>query len=64
MLQDCLREYRYKNNLTQKQMAKKLKTAQTYYCAIETGRYKPGFQMINRIAKVLKKDVSEIRELL
>lgn len=64
MLENELKQFRINHNLTQKQMAKKLKTAQTYYCAIETGRYKPGFSMINRIAKVLKKDVSEIRELL
>ena len=64
MLTDCLKEFRYKNNLTQKQMAKKLKTSQSYYSAIETGRYKPGFSIIKRIARVLKKNVSEITQLL
>lgn len=64
MLENELKEYRINHNLTQKQMAKKLRTSQSYYSAIEKGRLKPGFVLINRIGRVLKKDVSEIRNLL
>lgn len=64
MLERYLKKYRLNNNLTQAQMAEKLETSQSYYCQLETGRKKPGFKMINRVAKLLKLDPSFIRSLL
>lgn len=64
MLESYLKRFRLKNNLTQAQMAQKLKTSQGYYSMLETGSKKPGFSMINRIAKVLDLEPSFIRSLL
>ncbi len=64
MLENYLRKYRINNNLTQEQMAKKLSTSQTYYCQLETGRKKPGFTMVNRIAKLLNLEPAFVRSLL
>lgn len=64
MLENYLKKFRIKNNLTQVQMAQKLKTSQTYYCQLETGKKKPGFSMINRIAKLLNLEPSFVRSLL
>lgn len=64
MLENYLKKYRIKNNLTQKQMAKKLNSSQSYYSQLETGSKKPGFIMINRIAKLLNLEPSFVRSLL
>lgn len=64
MLENYLKKYRTNNNLTQAQMAKKLSTSQTYYSQLETGKKKPGFTMVNRIAKLLNLEPSFIRSLL
>lgn len=64
MLGNCLKEFRTKNNLTQKEMARKLRTSQPYYSTLESGAQKPGFQLVKRISRVLKIDASYIRELL
>lgn len=64
MLETYLKKYRLNNNLTQEQMAKRLKTSQGYYSHLETGTKKPGISMINRIAKVLNVEPSFIRSLL
>lgn len=64
MLNEYLKKYRIKNNLSQKQMANLLDTAQGYYSEIETGKKKPGFVMIRKISKVLKVEESFIRTLL
>ena len=64
MLEKYLKKHRLNHNLTQSEMAKKLGTSQSYYSQLETGRKKPGFQMVNKIAKVLKVQASVIRELL
>ena len=64
MLPDCLKNYRLDNNLTQKQMAKKLRTSQSYYSGIERGVIKPGFTMIKRISRLLKLEQSYVRTLL
>ena len=64
MLQEYLKQYRVKNNLTQKNMAKLLETAQGYYSEVETGRKKPSFHFIKKLAKVLNVEESFIRSLL
>ena len=64
MLTQYLKNYRTKNNLTQKQMAKLLETNQGYYSQIETGYFKPGFKFIRNLSKVLNVEESFIRSLL
>ena len=64
MLGNYLKKYRLKNNLTQSQMAKKIGTSQSYYSMLETGAKKPGFSMINRLAKTLKLEPAFVRTLL
>lgn len=64
MLNEYLKKYRIRNNLSQKQMALKLETDQSYYSQIECGKRKPGFVMIRRISKVLNLEESFIRNLL
>lgn len=63
MLQDYLKKYRMKHNLTQFQMAERLKTSQDYYSQLETGRKKPGHTMIARIAKEIGVSESYISRL-
>lgn len=64
MLNKYLKNYRVKQNLSQKQMAILLETGQSYYSEIETGKRKPGFVMIRRISKALNLEESFIRSLL
>ena len=64
MLKEYLKQYRIKNNITQKDMAKKLNTNQGYYSQIETGVRKPGFKFINKLALILNVEPSFIRSLL
>lgn len=64
MLGNYLKKHRISANLTQTQMAKRLHTSQGYYSQIESGRKRPGFRMVGRIAKALDVDPSEIREML
>lgn len=64
MLENYLKNYRIKNNLTQKQMAEKLGSSQSYYSKLENGTKKPGMNMINRIANVLKLQPSSVVKML
>ena len=64
MLEEFLKKYRLKYNLTQEEMALKIGTSQAYYSQIENGVVKPGFQMVKKIAKVLDVEESFIRSLL
>ena len=52
MLTNYLKNYRKKHNLSQMEMSKKLNTCQSYYSDIETGKRKPGFVFIKKIANV------------
>lgn len=63
MLQEYLKKYRLKHNLTQKEMAEKLSTTQNYYSQIETGSKRPGHTMICRIADAIGVSVSYISKL-
>lgn len=64
MLGEYLKKYRLEKNLTQKQMALKLKINHCYYCSIERDKLKPGIQTINSIAKLLKIEPMFVRGLL
>lgn len=64
MLGKCLKEYRIQNNLSQKQMAQKIGTSQSYYCQIECDKRKPSFILIKKISRVLKVNQTYIRTLL
>ena len=50
MLQDYLKKYRMKHNLSQNQMAELLGTSQSYYSRLETGANRAGHSMIVSIA--------------
>ena len=50
--------------LTQKQMAERLGSSQSYYSYLESGKKKPGMAMINRIAKLLKLQPSSVVKML
>lgn len=63
MLQEYLKGYRYKNNLTQKQMAQNLQTPQSYYCDLERGKRMPGIKMTRKLASFFKVSESYIRKL-
>ena len=52
MLQEYLKNYRKKHNLSQTEMAKKMKTNQGYYSEIETGKRKPSLVFIRKLASV------------
>lgn len=64
MLGEYLKKYRKKHNLSQKEMAEKLSTDQTYYSRIETNRVKPGHSMIFRISNALNISSSYISKLV
>lgn len=64
MLNRYLKKYRLDNNMSQVEMAKKLKTSQSYYSRLESGKEKPGIQLIKRISELLKLEPSFIRSLL
>lgn len=64
MLKEYLKQYRIKHNLSQKQMAEKLDSSQSYYSQIETGDKKPGFTFVRKLAEVLNVSEEFIRSLL
>jgi transcriptional regulator with XRE-family HTH domain len=47
-------------NLTQEVLAERVDTASTYIAMIESGKRTPSFKMIERIAKVLKIEATEL----
>ena len=64
MLQDYLKKYRMKHNLSQNQMAEKLVTSQAYYSRVESGKVIPGHTMISKIAKTIGVSESYISKLV
>ena len=64
MLKEYLKSYRYKKNITQKEMAVMLNTSQSYYSQIESGALKPGYTFCKRLAKVLNVEEEFIKGLL
>ena len=64
MLGKYLKKYRLDNNMTQNELAEKLNTSQSYYSLIESGKCKPGIEMIKRISNELKLEPSFVRNLL
>ena len=64
MFGEFLRNYRVKNNLTQKQMAEKCHATQAYYSQIETGRRKPGFRLIRELSTIMSVSEAFLRSLL
>jgi transcriptional regulator with XRE-family HTH domain len=46
--------------LTQEKLAEKINTASTYIAMIESGKRTPSFNMIERIAEILKVDAPEL----
>ena len=64
MLKEYLKSYRYKKNITQKEMAVLLNTSQSYYSQIESGVLKPGYTFCKRLSKVLNVEEEFIKNLL
>lgn len=64
MLGNFLKTTRLERNISQGEMAKSIGTSQSYYSLIESGRRKPGYKLINRIANYLNVQPSFIRSLL
>ena len=52
MFKEYLKNYRKKHNLSQTEMAKRLNTNQGSYSLIETGKRKPSFVFIRKLANV------------
>lgn len=52
MLCDRLKERRTKLNLTQKEVAEKLKISQSTYAGYESGKSQPGLDMLIKIADI------------
>lgn len=64
MFREFLRNYRVKNNLTQKQMAELCNTSQAYYSQIENGSRNPGFVIIRKLSAVLGVTEEFLRRLV
>jgi len=48
-----VRYYRFKKNLTQEQFAEKVDLNSSYISELESGKYGPTFETVEKIAKVL-----------
>lgn len=55
-----LKELREKNNLTQKEVAEKLKVNKNYISMIENGSRNPSDKMKNKLAKIYKCSIVDI----
>lgn len=64
MLANYLKKRRLAENLTQRQMAERIGTSQSYYSQLESGVRKPGIGMVGKIAKALSVDPPFVRELI
>ncbi len=59
-----LKNYRVSKNMTQKQLAKKIGITQTSYSFIESGRRKPSYATIDKIASELEITSEDVRKML
>lgn len=64
MLEQYLKKYRLEHNLSQEKMAEQLGTSQGYYSMIETGIRRPGYKIVNKIARLFQVDPSFVRKLM
>lgn len=55
-----IQKKRKDNNLTQEELAEKVKISRAYMGYIEQGRYAPSLEVIERIARVLKIKISDL----
>jgi len=62
-LSNYLKKYREAHNLTQVEMAERINTTQTSYSFLESGRLKPGIQLVKKIAEYFELPVEEIRKM-
>lgn len=59
-----LKNFRQKHDLTQKEMADKLKISKSYYVGIELGYVNPSFKVAEKIGEVFAGEYDDIFELL
>lgn len=64
MLGTYLKNYRMTHNLSQSEMADKLKTSQGYYSLLESNKVKPGHNLIRRLCELFNVEPSVIRSML
>ena len=60
---EVLKEARLELNLTQLEVANRIGRTQAYYNRIENGKVPPSFDILERLAKVLKCDLSKLHDL-
>ena len=63
-LYELLKKYRMDQALTQEQMAYKIGINRCLYNRLENGETKVGAKTIQKVAKVLKIDPSQVKDLL
>ena len=62
MLKNVLKTQRIAENLSQKELANKVKITQSYYSDIERGRCDPSLKVFSRLAAVLDIDMNILKE--
>lgn len=60
MIINNLKELRLKNNLTQEDLAEKVKVSRQTIISIEKDIYQPSLELAFKLAEILKVDLSEV----
>ncbi len=59
-MQNRIKELRAKHNLTQEELAKKVKVRRETIVFLEKGKYNPSLKLAHNIAKTLKISIEEL----
>jgi len=62
-IQNSLKKFREKNDLTQAELAKELDVSRQTVNAIETGKYDPSLELALKIAEFFDAKIEEVFEL-
>jgi DNA-binding XRE family transcriptional regulator len=57
---NCIKQYRAKSDLTQKELAKKVKVRRETIGHLENNKYNPSLELAYRISKVLGASIEEL----